>query len=121
MDSTAEFEGFVSIQIDKYKDSEPDLWLKLMEKRRYYFPTSMLSPKGLILRHANETQYLDGHVLYEEADFGEVEPRFSPSRAGSSIRRQFPPGIERRILKRGASSGTISLFGFPRGRGRMAR
>ena len=90
LDSTAEFEGFVGIQIDKYKDSDPDLWLKLMEKRRYYFPTSMLSPKGLVLRHANETQYLDGRVLYEEANFGEVKPHFEPIKSGEFYTEIIP-------------------------------
>ena len=90
LDSTAEFEAFIGMQIDKYKDSDPDLWLKLMEKRRHYFPSSMLSPKGLILRHANEAQYLDGRVLYKEGLSGEVRPSFEPIKSGEFYTEIFP-------------------------------
>ena len=92
LDSTAEFEAFVELQIDRYKDSDPAVWLKLMEKSRVYFKPSILSPAGLILRHANEAQFLDGRLLYMETEGnpGEVEPVFEKIKSGEFYTEVIP-------------------------------
>lgn len=92
LDSNVEFDTFVSALIARYEDSDRKLWLKLMDKRKAYFTPTILSSSGLILRHANEAQFLNGRLLFEEVEGeqGKVKPRFEPLQAGQFYTNVIP-------------------------------